>query len=174
MIFRITQKLGTKIGVNPSESIPASANPYVDWSAHLFTARRMQYVILTNTISLYSIVRYGRGITDCNQFVQRSLSCMREFMADDGNEFIFERLIAPDTEEVVFSKALTRSVIGSMNDLVIQAKIHLADGDVSPFDVSFKLNDTPMSYLKYANPRESFRAMKIQHRPSNHGLEPTR
>jgi len=59
---------------------------------------------MTNTPSLYSMVMYGRGITDDNQFIKNALSCMSEFMTDDGNEFLFRRLIAPRTGSISFSK----------------------------------------------------------------------
>jgi hypothetical protein len=39
------------------------------------------------------------------------------------------------------------------------AKIWLAEEELSPFDVGFKLNDMPMSALRYANPREAFKAL---------------
>jgi hypothetical protein len=63
--------------------------------------------------------------------------------------------IAPASGTDSFAKALNRSVIGSMNDLVQTAQWVLAD-DMSPFDVGFQLNRMPMSVLTYRNPREAF------------------
>lgn len=60
---------------------------------------------------------------------------------------------------VSFSKALNRRVTGSMNDLEFQAKTILNRGAVSPWDVSFKLNEIPFSYLMYNRPREAFQQM---------------
>jgi len=159
MIMRITTRLGKKIGVVPAQILPAAPNPFTDWTAHLFTASRAQYIILTNTTSLYSMVMYGAGITDDCTFLKRATSYMGEFIRDDGHEFIFERLVAPSTATVTFSRALDRSVTGSMNDLVFQAKLMLTEREVSPWEVSFELNKTPMSYLKYSNPRETFSSM---------------
>jgi uncharacterized protein DUF6933 len=45
--------LGKKIHLAPARWLPADANPFADWSAHLFTAERVQYLMLTNTASLY-------------------------------------------------------------------------------------------------------------------------
>ena len=61
-------------------------------------------------------------------------------MVDDGLEFIFQRLVAPTTQTVRFASALNRSVTGSMNDLIYHAQMWLTEGDLSPFDASFKLN----------------------------------
>ena len=162
MMFRLTQKIGRKIGVAPTRCLPLDKNPFVDWCAHLFTAERVQYVIMTNTPSLYSMVMFGRGITDDNQFLKRALSYMGEFMTDDGYEFVFHRLIVPRTGRISFSKVGNRRVLGSINDLVLQAKFHLIEGELSPFDASFRLNETPMSFLEHSNPREVFRSLKVE------------
>ena len=116
-------------------------------------------MILTNTPSLYSTVIYGRGISDDSQFLDRALSAIREFMVDDGQEFIFRKFIAPASATVRFAAALNRSVIGSMNDLVYHAEMWLTEGELSPFDVGSKLNEIPMSFLGYRNPREVFKAL---------------
>jgi hypothetical protein len=48
-----------------------------------------------------------------------------------------------------------------MNDLIFSATIHLTEAELVPFDVGFKLNQTPFSSLKYGNPREVFKAMAM-------------
>lgn len=161
MIFRITQKLGKKIGMQPHQSMPLDSNPYADWSAHLFTAERVQYIILTNTASLYSILTYGKGITNESRFIKDALSCMKLFFGLDGNASVFERYIAHETSSVYFSKSINRAVTGSMNDLVSSAKFYLEEGDESPYEVSVRLNEMPMSYLSYDNPKNAFIALKI-------------
>ncbi len=160
MIFRLSQKLAKKIKLQPTHSLPLDANPYTDWSAHLFTAERTQLVIVTNTASLYSTIMYGKGITNDDQFIERTQGVIREFMVDDGQEFIYRRFIAPATGTVRFSKALNRSVTGSMNDLIQSARLWLIERDLSPFDTSCKLNETPMSALNYRNPREAFKSIQ--------------
>jgi hypothetical protein len=133
MIFRVTQKLGKKIGVEPKTCLPIASNPFTDWTANLFTVQRVQYVITTNTQSLYSIVMFGRGITDDNLYLKRVLSEMRGLMEDDGNEFLYQRLVMPHTGRVLFSKTGDKRVLGSINELVIQAKWYLETSEVSPF-----------------------------------------
>ena len=161
MILRLSQKLAKKIKEAPSQSLPLDGNPFADWSAHLFTADRTQYIILTNTPSLYSAIMFGAGTTDGSQFIRRALDCIRECMVDDGQEFIYRRFIAPATGTVRFSKALNRSVTGSMNDLVRCAKLWLVESDLSPFDTGFKLNDMPMSALDYKRQREVFKGLEV-------------
>jgi uncharacterized protein DUF6933 len=165
MIFRLSQKLAKKIKVDALASLPLDENPYADWSANLFTADRTQYVIVTNTESLYSVLMYGKGITDDSRFTERALETIREFMLDDGQAFVFQRFVAPASGTVQFAKALNRSVTGSMNELIHFSKLWLADDVISPHDVGFKLNDVLLSALAkekssgYGKPNEAFKLL---------------
>ena len=168
MILRLSQKLNTKIKVGTLKAHPLDANPYADWSCHLFTADRTQYILLSNTPSLYSVVMYGKGITDDSIFIDRALSAIREFMEDDGQAFVYQRFVAPSSGVVTFAKALNRSVTGSLNELTKFAKLWLTPGDISPFDVGFRLNDVLMSAIAptkkdgYGQPTEAFKALADQ------------
>jgi hypothetical protein len=161
MILRISQQLKTKIKAGKLVEMPLDENPYADWSCHLFTAARTQYIILTNTPSLYSCVLHGRGITDERTFVARALDRIREFTADDGKPFIYLKFIAPSSGTVRFAKALNRSVTGSMTEHIHGAKFLLADG-MAPSEIGYYLNETPMSALtgpdgrKYGYPQDIF------------------
>lgn len=159
MIFRLSQKLNARIKGGAMAVQPLSENPFADWSAHLFVADRVHYILVTNTKSLYSTVMYARGITDDSRFIVRALSSLREFMEEDGQALFYHQFIVPASGTVRFAKALNRSVTGSMNDLILVATTHLIEGEMSPFDVGFKLNETPFSALEYNNPREAFKAM---------------
>ena len=161
MIFRVYQKLNAKIKAGTHSALPLYENPFADWSAHLFVADRTQYVLVTNTKSLYSTVLYGKGITDDSTFIERVLSNLREFLADDGQQFVYRKFIAPASGVVRFAKAVDRSVTGSMNDMIFHAKMWLIERELSPYDVGFKLNEIPFSSLKYANAKETFKAMHV-------------
>jgi len=161
MILRLSQKLNTKIKAGKLAEMPLDENPYADWSCHLFTAERMQYIMLTNTPSLYSCIMYGKGITNGGTFIERALDTIREFTADDGQQFLYRQFIAPSSSNVNFAKALNRSVTGSMCDHIHAAKFMLED-DLAPSEIAYQLNKTPMSALvgpdgqKYGYPREVF------------------
>lgn len=165
MIFRISQKLNTKIKAGTLKTLPLDENPFADWSAHLFVADRTQYVLLSNTKTLYSTVMYAKGSTNDSHFIQRALSSIREFMEDDGHDSVYRRFIIQASNRVRFAKALDRSVTGSMNQLVDCAKSCLTDGEMSPHDVGFKLNDFLLSAIainkadKYDTPQDAFRAL---------------
>lgn len=170
MIIRLTTKLGRKISVAPSMVLPADPNPFADWTAHLFYADRAQYIMITNTFSLYSMVMPGTGITTGSMFLHKVTNYMFDILHDDGLRFLFDRLISPAMVHISFSKTLNRSVTGSMNDLVHQAKAYLINDYISPLDVSFKLNDMPLSYIQYDSPREVFTKLKFEQGPSGEKL----
>ena len=165
MIFRLSQKLNAKIRAGILATVPLDENPFADWSAHLFVAGRSQYILLSNTKSLYSTVLPGKGITDEGCFIERALSSIREFMEDDGQEFVYRRFVAPASGSVRFAKALNRSVTGSMNELIRDATVWLAEGGRSPREVSVSLNDVLLSALgrggsaSYGKPREALKAL---------------
>ena len=168
VILRISQKLNAKIKTGTLQATPLDDNPYADWSCHLFTADRTQYIMVSNTLSLYSCVMFGRGITNDGAFIDRILASIREFMAEDGQQFVYRRFIAPATGTVTFAKALNRSVTSSMNDLINHAQLWLADGDTSPHEVGFKLNDILLSALakskkdRYGKPNEALKSLAGQ------------
>jgi len=154
MIIRLTNKLATKVKVTTLPSLPPDANPLADWTANLFTAGRAQHVIATNTASLYSFVFPSRGLANERQFVTGFLESLQLLLAADELHLDFQQWIEPTTLQIQFFKALDRSVMGSMNKFVFQAKHWLAEGDLSLSEIASRLNDTPISFLKYQNPRE--------------------
>ncbi len=155
MIVRLSHALAKRIGQENLPFHPSHPNPLADWSGRLFTADRVHYLIITNTALLYSAVIHAKGIINQNILLIRLRSAIREVMDDDAFGSLYAGHVAPEMGRVVFAKSLNRSVTGSVNDFVFLAKHHLTGGDVSPYDVSVFLNDTPMSYLNYKTPRDA-------------------
>lgn len=162
MIFRLSAKLAAKLKVTPSKVLSLDPNPLADWSVNLFTAGRMQFLIVTSTVSLYSVVLPGRGIANDWQFIESAVESLQELIKFDGLELIYNRFNTAACGEIQFSKALNRSVTGSMNDLVFHAKFWLTEGCVSLNEVAWRLNDIPFSSLQYRKPREVFQTMMAQ------------
>jgi hypothetical protein len=165
MIFRLSQRLNAKIKAGTLPALAVNENPLADWSAHLFVAGRTQYILLSNTRSLYSTVMFAKGITNPGQFLKRASTSIRALLVDDGQETTYERLIAPAWASVRFARALNRSVTGSMNELIRHAEVWLADGDLAPHEVGVPLNDTLMSAIApnestpYGRPRQAFQEL---------------
>ncbi len=158
MTIRVSAKLAKKLHLPYEQSLPVSTDPFFDWSADLFTAARTQYILITNTTSLYSVVIYGRGVTNETSFFQDTVAAMQEVFKTDGLASVFEH-IAPAFCPVALAKRENRSVIGSMNDLIFQARLRLVGQQISPHDTSAFLNGTLMSYIDYERPRVAFQSM---------------
>ena len=156
MIVRPSQKLCTKLKIRLTVDSPLDPHPFGDWSANLFTAQRKVYMIVSNTVSLYTAVFPGRGVADERQFIQQAMEAIHQVMEHDGQSSIFENQIAPAMEQVHFGKALNRSGTGSMNDLMNRAKVWLTERNLSPFDTALRLNEMPFSSLNYRTPHERF------------------
>ncbi|QDU63560.1 hypothetical protein Pan216_44400 [Planctomycetes bacterium Pan216] len=155
MIVRLTEKLRSKIKVGPLQTLPLEERPFADWSANFFRVDLVQYVILTHTRSLYSCVMLGKGVTDERRFLERGIATIGEFMLADGHESAHRTFAAASSEPVRFAKSLNRSILGSMNDLIYNAKWNIAHGQ-PPHEVGFGLNIAPMSGLDWSNPRATF------------------
>jgi len=168
MILRLSQKLAKKLKAGPLDALSLDENPYADWTAHLFTVNRTQYIILSNTKTLYSCVMFGAGNPNEDSFIKRALNSIREFMQDDGQQFAYAKFIAPASDSIRFAKALDRKTTGSINELILAADHVLADGDASPHEVGFKINDVLLSALAsegfggYGQPREAFKKLATQ------------
>jgi hypothetical protein len=179
MIFRLSQKLATKLKVGKLPAVPLDENPYADWSAHLFTVTRTQHIIVANTQSMYSVVFYSKGISDDNEFITRALNALGEFMEDDGQSFVYQRLIAPSSSSVKFAKALDRSTVGSISELVRFATYYIQDDETPPHDLGFRLNDILLSALAptkkdgYGKPNEAFKALAEGLGDESSGEEPS-
>ncbi len=156
MIIRLSSKLAGRIKARVTTTLRADPKPLADWSAHVFTADRTPYILITNTASLYSVVTLACGVTNDASLITRAVSCLGEQMADDNLQAPFLSVVKPSSAAVNFSKALNRSITGSMNDLVFHAKVWLIEANLSPCDTATKLNNIPFSALKYLKPREVF------------------
>jgi hypothetical protein len=161
MIIRMTEKLARKLGEARERGRALEANPYLDWTARLFTAERAQYILFTNTCSLFSVVIHGAGVCDLNALMNRSLAQLSDVMRSSGLELIYGRTIAPGTASLVVATAHSKAVTGSMNDLVNHAQGYLQDGEMSPWMLCARLNEIPMSMLSMSSPAEIFRTMRI-------------
>ena len=159
MIIRLTERLAKKIKENALMSVPLARNPFADWTARLFTVDRVQYILITNTATLYSVVMFGKSITNDNAFIHAMLDSLRDLMEEDALREIYHQQVAPQTDRISFAKSASRSVTSSMNQLSFEAEVYLTSGEVSPFDVSLRLNGGLRSYeRKYCRPKEVFRA----------------
>jgi hypothetical protein len=162
VILRLSDKLSKRIGIRPIESLPMSANPFADWSSHVFTAGRSEYILSTNTSTLYSVVFSAQGIKGEAAFRSNMHAQLRATMMEDGFEFHYKRLVDVEADVLSYSKALSRGVSGSMNDMAELACYSLEVQEKSLEQVTRLLNDTRFSVIGGSGPRDVFRRMSFR------------
>lgn len=107
----------------------------------------------------------AKGVTNPKRFAENAMNCIRDFTADDANQWAYRAFISPELEKVQFAKALNRSVTSSMNQLVDCAQGLLIECQMSPHEVGSKLNDFLLSSIAekksdgYGRPEDAFKRM---------------
>ena len=171
MILRVSHKLGKKIKAAPDMSLPMHEDPFLDWSGHVFRANRVQHIILTNTATLYSLVFLGRGLTSPDAYERRVRAELRTFMTSHGYADVYAEHIAADDEGAAFSKALNQSVIGSVNDMIFRATLHIEYYGRSLEAVRDRINTLPMGALDMDFPSRAFHALSETTGPHDRGRD---
>lgn len=162
MIIRLSQKLNAKIKAGSLADFSLEENPFADWSAHLFVADRTQYILFSNTKSLYSTVLNAQGITADDQFINRCLDSLDELMDSDGLLNFYLEHVVPAAAKLQFAKSLNRRVTSSMNELILAATHCLSLNGRSPHQTSLDINDMLLSAIaakpggKYGRPLDAF------------------
>ncbi len=159
MIFRVTQKLAKKIKIVPDAALPPHENPFLDWTANLIMVSRWQCILLTNSSCLYSVALPGKGVSNEKAFVEASTGALKEYMAIDGCENIFNGHMASHVGTATLCKASDRRVLGSMNDLAYHTRVYLLEAGLPVSLVNARLNDMPMSVLERTYPRRALLAL---------------
>jgi hypothetical protein len=160
MLIRFTQKLSKKLKIGSLAQIEDDPDPFIEWYANLFAAERVQYILTTESKSLLSLVFYGRGVTDDNIFIKHWLGSMREYFSEIGKSFVFEKIIGPRTGQFIYAKTSSKSILGSMNDMISMSKFMLPARSMSPHELSQMINETPFKAIKYQRPLDAFDKLK--------------
>jgi hypothetical protein len=159
MIIRCTQKVRDKIKIkSPDIEDDDRENAFLEeWYVNLFTIERKKYFIITESLTLYSIVLSSIGVNRRVELEQLVKDTVLRLLKNKSSPEI-EKLL---NSEVKILKTKNKQIIGSQNDLKYMAEVEAHYFDIANFD---KINRTPMSYLKYSSPEEELgkRIMEIK------------
>jgi hypothetical protein len=158
--LHISQKIARKIKAEGIGRIPTAEDPFLDWHAHLFTHNRAQFILITNSRSLFCTFFHGAGITDENRFLQSLTDSLKNILHYINLDMIFARRIAPNLDSVRIGAMHDKRIIGSMNEQFFQAKVILDTEDTDPTDLTLKVNGVIMSLIKNRDPVEAFVRME--------------
>ncbi|GMV90701.1 MAG: hypothetical protein AMXMBFR82_04790 [Candidatus Hydrogenedentota bacterium] len=156
LILHATGKLARKLRVPELVPLASDSRPHLVWYGNVFTAARAQYILTTNAASLYSVLMPGRGITSPCEYLRQFLPKLQEHLQDDGFGHLYERHIAPYAGGIVIAKTASRSVLGSMNDMMRSSKLQFARREISPWTMTKYINETPFGPAPYRFPIDAF------------------
>ncbi len=116
------KKSQDRLKVKPFVTLPEPTTRLGNWYCNEFTASRRKYLIFVNECTLLPIVISVKGLKTSGDilevFKQRLFKAFLLLNLPD-KKFIPKLL---EMDEVVFAKTASRSVVGSMNDIIAQAK----------------------------------------------------
>ena len=160
LTLRPTKQLARRLGLNRPETMPPVPNRVADWCVHEFKVARYRYLIFCHTASLYPVVTSGRGVTDDASLIECCIDALKINLTGTALEFQFQRWIVPELGEVQWAPIPDRSVQGSINELVFQAKVYADYEDLSPVELGTKLAETPLGILGMNSPDRVFPKFK--------------
>ena len=161
MVLRLTRKLADKLKIKSLPEYDDKISAFDEWYAHMFIADRTQYMLFTNAYSLYSVLFPGKGINDIKSFFESAFHNLSEVLKKDGYEHMVGRFITDKIEIIDISKTNNRGILGSMNDMIAHSKFYFSDYQMTPLEISRKLNVMPYGYLKYKNPSDVIKEMSL-------------
>jgi hypothetical protein len=158
-----TKKLATAIGTGLEISDAEEGSWIEHWYANIVPiAENVDVVLATNATTLFSlVVPIPRGGISYAVVVDQLQKRIAGAMSAHGLLSVQIGIVSATLEQYLICKTISRSVLGSMNDIAAGAKIY-ADRmatNGSPLDVyelEVSLNNTPLKPLGYRFPVERF------------------
>ena len=157
MIIRVTGKLAKQLKIDPMDTLPLGTNPAADWTYRAFELYEDESLMLiTNTVSLYSFLAPANGLKTKEQFGNGLVRYLERQMLTDNFGDVFKQHFEPEIYEMLLTKALNRSVSGSMTDMIKLAKHMLIEDNNSLEETTVQLNRTPFKAIDYNHPHDQF------------------
>ena len=121
-ILHCTKKAQNRLKVKPSDVLSEPTTRLGNWYCNEFTASRRKYLVFVNERTLLPVVISVKGLktnADILELFKQRVFKTFLFMNLSDDKFMPEIL---EMDDVVFAKTASRSVVGSMNDIIAQAK----------------------------------------------------
>jgi hypothetical protein len=144
--LRCTAKLLRRLKCDPGAAA-TSTTRLGDWYGNLFNVGRQQYAMFMSERSLLTIVTLTREIDPPTERLGRALRpLLKELKV--ASTLIDEEI--GQMEACAITATDNRSALGSMNDLIFQAKFYLGESkQLSLAELQQRLANTPMKLLDY-------------------------
>jgi Domain of unknown function (DUF6933) len=165
-VIHCTQKFLKDLGNPPLAGMEdADTGDLTSWYANLLRINRRKCVMFTNEKTLYSFLVPNMVKEHFKEFRVVFLThlCLNLRYEGFGPDVI--KMVREEHQEIRFAKTASRSVLGSMNDFADQYEcyIKIAGGtdNADIMVISRKVNETPMSLLKYESPIRTLKSLIV-------------
>ncbi|MCK5172150.1 MAG: hypothetical protein KAR47_02095 [Planctomycetes bacterium] len=157
LTLRCTKKLLDKMGKPPVIQAEAGVD---DWYVNLFRMGRKQCIIFTHAASLYSFVVAGVRKPDLMNIKQIFILELEFQLKRDGFPHECNINLLEKFWDIQIGKTVSRSTLGSMNDMVGCAKFLVDyqgfDAETDIARINHSINTTPFKAIGYKFPIEYF------------------
>ena len=162
MLIRCTSKLIKEIGLTKDELADNASQDSTlgEWYANLFFFQRKKCLIFTNVRTLFTFMSFGVNRAQIKNLGEIFRAGLGKTLLDEGfNGALIQRLIG-ECRDIQFGKTNNKSVLGAMNDHVINTKwLVWKDGGLGKCDIPHLMkqhNRTAFSTYNYAIPIAEF------------------
>jgi hypothetical protein len=160
MIFRLTKKSQAKLKTGKLSKVPENVL-FNEWYINVFFSNRHRYFIISNAATLVTVIIPGAGIKNEADLFESVFDAMGELFNAIGCPFIFQRNIEPEIHDITLADTCNMKILGSMNDMVLNAKYHLEVDNMQPLDVSRSINETPFGYIGMETPSDFLKHYRL-------------
>ncbi len=162
IILRCTAKLRKEMGVSDSDLVAREDDGFLgSWYANLLRIDRRKYLLVTNALTLYSFIVPSVRRSDLRDMSTMFALVLLENLKAEGIGDTDREAIRSECAQVLLSRTVSKSVLGSMNDLAYQidVAVRIAGGLAAcdPVVLTRQLNRTPMGAIGYAYPIDRVR-----------------
>lgn len=122
MIIRATQKLQKEMGLKPADlvDVEESAEPFVEWYAHVFLLERRKQVVFVERHTLFSFTLEDVARKDLRtrlpELFEKGLG--EALYVEGASAEVISQVLAVCRDDVQYAKASNRRTIGAMNEFV--------------------------------------------------------
>lgn len=152
--LRCTQKLLRQLRLSPSLDETRPANRLGDWYANALNVGRVRLVLCVSERSLLPVILQAREYRTLRTRLLPEIGWMLERLGV-AREVATAELAA--MESMAIGRTRSRSVLGSMNEMILEAHYHLTDPKRVPDlrAASLHLCSSIYGQLNYATPTEA-------------------
>jgi len=157
-----TQKLLKELGKKPATS-SENKSWINNWHAYLIIVDRRKCFLLTNNETLFSVFIPGLKKNEFKVIEEVIRQALFKCLINEGLDQASIEQVLDNMKEIIFCKSSSRSVLGSMNDLVnqIDCRVYMSNGllNTDIVELNRELNRIPLGVIDYSYANEKFKEL---------------